>query len=104
MTLRVAVGSFQIMLSDPGYRDGLGTRIADGYALVFYASFGPVGKEELEYIVGWHTQQRFLTFAPQEPALDFKGAAEPDTAPAGPRRVARGRATAEQPEPAVANS
>lgn len=66
----------------------------DGYALVFYATFGPVSKEELEYVVGWHTQQRFLTFNPQQPALDFAGRAEPDTAPqGGPRRVARQQAT-----------
>lgn len=65
----------------------------DGYALVFYASFGPVGARELEYICTWHTQQRFVTFHPQEPALDFAGAAEP-AATGGPRRVARQKAIA----------
>jgi hypothetical protein len=62
----------------------------DGFALVFYASFGPVGARELEYLCGWHTQQRFVTFQPQDPALDFAGAPEPTTPPpGGPRRVAR---------------
>lgn len=45
----------------------------DGYGLVFYASFGPVGKDELEYVVGWHTTQRFVSFTQQQPALDFAG-------------------------------
>lgn len=70
----------------------------DGYALVFYASFGPVGKAELEYVVGWHTQQRFLTFHPQEPALDFagtEGGEATTTTRRGPRRV-KDAATPEQ--------
>lgn len=49
-----------------------------GFGFCFDASFGPVGKEELEYVVAWLTQQRFVTFQPQEPALDFAGASEPD--------------------------
>lgn len=61
----------------------------DGYALVFYASFGPVSAKDLEYVCGWHTQQRFVTFQPQEPALNFEGAAPADgeAAPAPPRRA-----------------
>lgn len=66
----------------------------DGYALVFYASFGPVSAKDLEYLCSWHTQQRFVTFHPQEPALNFEGAAEPATA-GGPRRVARTAASAQ---------
>lgn len=53
----------------------------DGFGLVFYASFGPVGKDELEYICNWYTQQRFITFDPQEAALDLA-----HEAPAPPRR------------------
>ena len=62
----------------------------DGYALVFYASFGPVGAKDLEYVCTWHTQQRFVTFHPQEPALNFEGAPAADAAPPrrGPRRTA----------------
>jgi hypothetical protein len=64
----------------------------DGYALIFYASFGPVGARDLEYVCTWHTQQRFVTFQPQEPVLDFAGAAEPAAPAGGPRRVARSKA------------
>ena len=67
----------------------------DGFGLVFYASFGPVGKDELEYIVAWYTQQRFVTFHPQEPVLDFSSAAPsenvvPAVLPPRPRRVQQG--------------
>jgi hypothetical protein len=65
----------------------------DGYALVFYVSVGPIGARDLEYLVGWHTLQRFVTFHPQEPALDFSAAPEgeplpPATNRRGPRRMA----------------
>jgi len=65
----------------------------DGYALVFYASFGPVSARDLEYLCTWHTQQRFATFQPQEPVLNFEGSAPPAETEApvrrgGPRRVA----------------
>jgi len=60
----------------------------DGFGFVFYASFGPVGTRELEYICAWHTQQRFVTFHPQAPALNFEAATELDEAPA-PRRGRR---------------
>jgi hypothetical protein len=65
----------------------------DGFALVFYGSFGPVGARDLEYLCTWHTQQRFVTFHPQEPALNFDGATpaegEDTSAPAAPRRGPR---------------
>jgi hypothetical protein len=41
----------------------------DGYGFVFYASFGPVGADDLEYICNWYTQQRFITFHPQQLSL-----------------------------------
>ena len=72
----------------------------DGYALVFYASFGPVGAKDLEYVCTWHTQQRFVTFHPQEPALNFEGASEGDTT--SPRRGPRRVKGTEAPEPAHA--
>ena len=62
----------------------------DGFALVFYVSVGPIGARDLEYFVGWHTQQRFVTFHPQEPVLDFDHAPEPAAAP--PRRGRRASA------------
>ena len=81
---------------------GLRARVekgVDGYALVFYASLGPLGARELEYVCAWHTQQRFVTFHPQEPALDFAAAREdgtaPPTPPGGPRRVARSSSPAQ---------
>jgi hypothetical protein len=66
----------------------------DGYGLVFYASLGPVSAQELEYVCDWYTQQRFVTFHPQEPVLNFDAAPEP--AETGtPRRRRRGGATVE---------
>lgn len=56
----------------------------DGFALIFDASFGPVSAKELEYVCDWQGQQRFLTFRPQQPALDFAGKPE-DNAPEGQR-------------------
>jgi hypothetical protein len=61
----------------------------DGYALVFYVSFGPASPAELEYVCEWLTQQRFITFQAQAPALDFGAKDVADTAPAPPRRGRR---------------
>lgn len=55
----------------------------DGYALIFYASFGPVSRDELEYVCAWHTQSRFVSFMPSQPGLEFS---EPATT-TGPRPV-----------------
>lgn len=60
----------------------------DGYGLVFYAAYGPASAADLEYVCEWLTQQRFVTFVEQQPALDF-GARPIDDAPAIPPR--RGR-------------
>lgn len=43
-----------------------------GYALVLKASFGPVGREQQEYIHEWMLTQRFVTFEESEPNLDFE--------------------------------
>lgn len=59
----------------------------DGYALVFYAAYGPASPRDLEYVCAWLTEQRFCTFQPQAPALDFSATADPP--PALPPR--RGR-------------
>jgi hypothetical protein len=61
----------------------------DGYGFVFYASFGPVGAQDLEYICNWYTQQRFVTFQPQQLSL-IENAPESTT----PRRRARAEASA----------
>lgn len=44
---------------------------ANGYVLVFKASFGPVGREELAFIEDWRTSQKFVTFDEAEPSMDF---------------------------------
>jgi hypothetical protein len=60
----------------------------DGWALVFYATVGPVGREELEYFVNWYTQCRFLTFQPQQQAMNFDANAEAESTQP-PRRRAK---------------
>src|SRR5262245_8923758 len=62
----------------------------DGFGLVFYASFGPVGKDELEYICNWYTQERFISFEPNDPSLDLRE----DHTPPPPRRGRRHLAVA----------
>lgn len=44
----------------------------DGWALVFHASYGPVGDRELGQMQAWYTTQRFLTFEEAEPMLEFE--------------------------------
>jgi hypothetical protein len=63
----------------------------DGFALVFHVAYGPASPRELEYVCDWLTQQRFVTFQPQQPALDFAGKDE-TTAPEPARRVPRRKA------------
>lgn len=65
----------------------------DGFGLVFYAAYGPASPADLEYICDWLTQQRFVTFEEQQPALNFDNrpatdAAQPPAPPRarGPRR------------------
>ena len=43
----------------------------DGYAFVFKASVGPVGREEQEFIHEWMLTQRFVTFEESEPSIEF---------------------------------
>jgi hypothetical protein len=44
----------------------------DGYAFVFKATFGPVGRDELEYIHSMHRKQMCISFLEAEPSLDFE--------------------------------
>ena len=60
----------------------------DGFGLVFYASVGPVSASDLEYICAWHTQQRFVTFHEQQPALFDTTDAPENVARHVPRRHA----------------
>lgn len=41
----------------------------NGYAFVIKASFGPVSKDELEYLEAWRLGQRFVTTQPAEAGL-----------------------------------
>jgi hypothetical protein len=62
----------------------------DGFALVFYVSYGPASPRDLEYVCDWLTDQRFVTFQPQQPALDFANRADaPLPRPAPPKRRRR---------------
>jgi hypothetical protein len=63
----------------------------DGYGLVFYAAYGPASPRDLEYVCDWLTQRRFVTFQPEQPALDFAAKDEDHVEPARrvPRRNAR---------------
>lgn len=40
------------------------------YAFVLTATFGPVGRDQLEYIHDWHLGQRAVTFEESEPLLE----------------------------------
>jgi len=93
-----SIGAFTLRdaeVSDPRVRTEKGV---DGYALIFYATIGPVGRDELEYVVNWYTQQRFVTFTEAQPVMDFD-AADPPVESAPPRR---GRRRELLPEPAHA--
>jgi hypothetical protein len=81
-------------ISDPRVRTEKGV---DGYALIFYATIGPVGRDELEYVVNWYTQVRFLTFTEAQVPLNFddEGADESAAPPPPARRSRRPRAVGE---------
>lgn len=69
----------------------------DGFGLVFYVSYGPASPTDLEYVCDWLTQQRFVTFVEQQPALDFAGRTESDEEPKPPRRGRPRREVAAEP-------
>lgn len=91
-----AVGPFVLRdaeITDPRVRTEKGV---DGYALIFYATIGPVGRDELEYVVNWYTQARYLTFTEAQMPLDFDEGADEAAAPPPPaRRSRRPRAAGE---------
>lgn len=78
-------------VTDPRVRTEKGV---DGYALIFYATIGPVGRDELEYVVNWYTQPRYLTFSEAQASLDFEDADAAAPAPP-PARKRRPRAAGE---------
>jgi hypothetical protein len=44
----------------------------NGYDLCFKLAFGPVGRDQLEYVHAWYLGQRFLTFKQAEPLMEFE--------------------------------
>lgn len=65
-------------------------KAANGYTLVFDATFGPVSKGELAYVEEWRGTQRACSFAEAEPSLEFEDdGAEDDE----DERVSGGRPT-----------
>jgi hypothetical protein len=44
----------------------------DGWGLVFYGSFGPASKAELEFVQRWYTEQQFISFFEAEPSLELE--------------------------------
>lgn len=57
-----------------------------GWGLVFHATFGPVGREDLEYINAWYTESRCLTWSAAQASMLQRGEPKSD-------------ATSEPPEP-----
>lgn len=51
----------------------------NGFDFLFKATFGPVGRDELEWIQAWLLTQKFVTFEPAEPSMDFEEDGEDGT-------------------------
>lgn len=49
----------------------------NGFDFLFKCTFGPIGRDELEWVQAWLLTQKFVTFEAAEPSLEFE-AAEPD--------------------------
>jgi len=66
------------------------TKDIDGFALVFYATVGPLGRDELEFLVlRWLRQQRFVTFTEAQGNLLDEAEADETDAPRRRRKKAR---------------
>lgn len=48
------------------------------YGFVFKATFGPVGRDEQEYIHEWYLSQRFVSFEEAEPLMEFEDDGDAD--------------------------
>lgn len=70
---RIAID--QVRISKPYVRTAKNT---DLLSLIFRASFGPVSREELEYVHAWVRSQRAVTFTQTESNLDFDEEDEED--------------------------
>lgn len=79
---RVAVTQAKIS----GTRVSIHTDNPNALVLVFKVAFGPVGREELEFVHEWYRGQKFVTFQEAEESLEFADADavdEDDDAPKG---------------------
>lgn len=78
----------------------------NGFAFVLKATFGPVGRDELEFVHAWYRTQRFVTFEASEPALwdePDDDEADLDDAPIGEPVNGRGEIFGADPEPFAPN-
>lgn len=67
------------------------------FDFVFRATFGPVGRDELEFVQGWLLTQKFVTFEAAEPGM-FDEVVDDDDDEEGTDADQKAR-TAAQPEP-----
>lgn len=63
----------------------------DGYAFVFRASVGPVGREELEFVHRWFLSQRAVSFEASEPSMEFDEEDDDEEVVVGPAVDGRSR-------------
>jgi hypothetical protein len=84
---QATLGDYELLnaeISDPRVRAEKGL---DGFALVFYATVGPLGSDDLEFLVlRWLRTQRFVTFREAQGDLLSDAAEEPSDKPRGRRR------------------
>lgn len=60
----------------------------NGFDFVFKATFGPVGRDELEFVQGWLLSQKFVTFEAAEPGM-FEESTDDDDEPSDADEKAR---------------
>ena len=66
-----ALSLFAVDITKPRVRT---EKDVDGFAFICRLTVAALGSHELEFVQAWHTEQRFVTFQPEQPALDFAGA------------------------------
>lgn len=71
-------------------------------AFAFKVAFGPVGRDELEFVHAWHRCQKFITFEEAEPLLGMEDDGDEDSTDADEkaREVVNGRPTPMWNDPA----
>jgi hypothetical protein len=66
-----ALSLFAVQVTKPRVRT---EKDVDGFAFICRVTVAALGSRELEFVQAWYTEQRFVTFEPEQPALDFAGA------------------------------